>query len=244
MRKVKATHQSMNVIHGETRPRIPLRDLSLERGAVFVDTINSNDLLQHPARDFRQVTTDAFTLVGPVLVRTYAALTREAVFRGEVQRRSVHNDEVPPAVVVDALELVVDAVEVGGDVSAGDLLVLDQGVVAEVVGPDPDGVDGLVDGVLHELRAVGEDVGRIREVGGDFVALDVWEGSIDGAEPSRGDIVGADRTADSVVVDVGAAVLGDVLWPGPSTICSVVVGRVCIANRRCVTVVVNEVSQP
>lgn len=234
----------MDIIHGETRPGIAIRDLSLERGPILVDVIDSNDLLQHAARYFREVAADAFALVGPVLIGAHATLTRQSVFGGEVQGRSIHNDEVPPAVVVDTLELVVDAVEVGGDVGAGDLLVLDQGVVAEVVGPDPDGVDGLVDGVLHEFRAVGEDVFRIREVGGDFVALDVREGSIDGAEPSRGDVVGTDCTADGVVVDVGVAVLGDVLRPGTSTICSGVVCRVVIADRRCVAVVVDEVSQP
>lgn len=90
---------------------------------------------------------------------------------------------------------------------------MDEGLDAEVVGPDPDGVDGGVGRVGHEFRAVGVGVGAVGQVGGDFVLRDGGEGGVDGGVEARGDGVAADGAADGVVVEVDAGVLFYVLGP-------------------------------
>lgn len=190
-----------------------LLDQHLDWRAVLVDVIHGRHFLGHAVADVGEIV----RLVLPVLVWTDTAGVREPVKGRELQRRGVHEDEVAGARVVEAGHLLVDAVGVGGQVGAADLAVGEERVVVEVVGADPDTVDGLGRRDVQEGlvgRWVG--VGFVCEKGREFVGLNVREVGVDGGEEARGDVVGADGARDCVVVDLDAGVLVDVLWPGTS----------------------------
>ena len=69
--------------------------------------------------------------------------------------------------------------------------VVDERVVAQVVGSNPDCVGGRV---LHageeRLTGIGIDVFRVGDEGGEFVTFYIWEEE-SGREWSWGDVVGA-----------------------------------------------------
>ena len=64
------------------------------------------------------------------------------------------------------------------------------------------------------------DILTVGDIGRNLVLLNSREQELGGTggEVTRGDIVGTDRTGDSVVVYVGACVLFDILWPDTTTI--------------------------
>ena len=212
-----STYQVVDVVHSEIRAGIPVLDLHGVRCAVVEDRIDRHDRLEHPAADLGQVA----ALVLPVLVRSNTAEAGHAVLRSQVQGSHVENDEEASTIRIHPVELVVHAVHVGCDVGACNLFVLDEGRVAEIVSPDPNGVHSRIDWVVHELSAIGVVAGRIGQICRHFVPSNVWEGRIDRAEVAGRNLVAADCTADGVVVDVGAGVLLDVSRPDATTVRSV-----------------------
>ena len=106
----------------------------------------------------------------------------------------------------------------------------EEGINAEVVGADPHDVDCVAAGQCWgESRLVGHVVDGLSvvEEGWDFVVDDGREVGVDRRPYSRGDLVGADGTADGVVVEIqlrdefivgfGAGILDYVARPCPST---------------------------
>lgn len=160
--------------------------------------------------------------------------SRQAVLtqRTQIQRRRIQNDKVPRPGVVYPLQLLIYTVHITHDVRSWDLRICEQGIVAEVVRPDPDGVDRLVRRVDHELVAVRLDVLGVRDEGRDFVFAHC--GEVKGREGPGCNFVAADGTADGVIVEVDASVLLDVFDPdAASTGRSVVLGVISPCSWRC-----------
>lgn len=98
----------MNIKHRHLRPREPPLDLHSIRRAILENRIHRRDLLNHAAVEEGMV----LRLIGPVLVR--ANIVRGCRVDGRfVEWGDVEQDEVAPAVGVDAGDLVVHAVGVG-----------------------------------------------------------------------------------------------------------------------------------
>lgn len=192
------TYQAINVHDSNLRTREALGDLCQIRRLVLEDRIDQRHVLEHLLADLG----DVARLVFPVLRSRQSAFAGQAVLRRQIQRCDVLQDEVTAAVVVDALNGVEDAVGVVDDSGACDLRVGDEGVIAEIVGADEDAVDGLVWWVDHEFRAVLVDVVRVCDVGRDLILLNSREGSVNGGECARSDVVAAHGTGDGVVVDI------------------------------------------
>lgn len=84
-----------------------------------------------------------------------------------MQGGHVLQDKVPGALVVEVVESADDTVGDVDETDVGELLVRDEGVGANVVGADPDGVDGFLGLDLEELLVL--------LVGRDFVLADGGE---------------------------------------------------------------------
>lgn len=195
------------------RPRPRIIHTGLKRRPILVNRIDGIHRLEHAVGDLRDVAAGEIFLIGEVLGLVEAAVRGVRVLRDEEQRREVEEDEVAGAAGVQRVDDVVHAVDVVGEDFARDLAVGEEGVVADVVGADPDGVDGGVGRPREEGGAVdGEEFG-VGEVGGEFVAEDVWEGGVDGVQGARGDLVGADGAGDGVVVKGAVGVVGGVAGP-------------------------------
>jgi len=128
-------------------------------------------------------------------------------------------------------------------------LIIDEGVVAEIVGAVPDGVDSVISSQGRvEERLVGGRVDVIRlvsEESRDLVAVQVGEVCIDGGEPARCELVGAHGTRDRVVVEVDllVTVLHNVTGPDAATVGGTEGFRAKVADRRSGTLVVDEVTE-
>ena len=211
----------------------------LEWRAILEHIINRRDSLQHSARNFCRVR----RLLGPVLGSVQATLRWQTILRTQLQRRNILKDEISGAGSVKAGELSVYAVDVVGDGLVGDLTVVDEGVVAEVVGADKDGVDSRVHRHVQCFCAIRIDVFAVSKVGREFVAVNVREKGIDAGECARSDIVAADCSRYSVIVDVSTGVLSHVLRPRTTTVCRVVVCWADPSDRRCAAVMRAKVSK-
>jgi len=142
-----------------------------------------------------------------------------------LKRCDVLQNKVTTSVVVDALNLVVYAISVSHECGARDLFIIDECVVAKIVGSNPHAIDRAVGGDVEELGSILDEL-AVSDEGWDLVLLDGREGGIDGREEPRRDVIGADSAADRVVVQVGSGVLFDVFSPDSATICgSIVLGR-------------------
>lgn len=151
------------------------------------------------------------------MVRTNAASLRRGIKRSQIDWSHILQNEVSTSVVVDTLDLCKDAVHVGRDVCSWDLRVCEKGVVAEIVGADPHGVDSFVLRSNEEFGSIGLDIFAVCDVGWDFVLLDSRKVGVDGRKGSRGDVVAADRAGYGIVVEVDAGVLFHVLRPRSTT---------------------------
>ena len=231
---VDVSEETVHVHHGEAGAGETVHDLDHVRRAVLVDGVDGHDLLQHAVGDGGQV---VLRLGWPVLVVADAALAGQTVEGGQLQGSNVLEDEETRAEVVERLHLIEDAVHVGDKGCARDLAVGDESVDAEIVGADPDTVDGAVCWGVDKLGTVGGGVGAVGNVGGNLILLNCWKVGVDGGEDTRSDVVGADGAGDGVVVEVGASVLLDVLGPCATTVGGVVVHWVGISDWRGRTVV-------
>jgi hypothetical protein len=133
--------------------------------------------LRHAAVYLSGVVVD---LCGEELRCWEAAVGGECVLWKEVQGCEVHDDEVASSVCVQARDLVVHAVHVVFYGFTRDLAVCQEGVVAQVVCADPDGVDGAVRLAGEEPCAVGAAVLGVCDEGREFVAGYVGERRVDG----------------------------------------------------------------
>jgi hypothetical protein len=114
-------------------------DGCFERCAVLVHLIDRGHVFVHfPARG-RQVAAVSRVVLCP----RATALFGYGVLGQELQRGEIQQDEVAATVFVECVDGAVDAVEVIGECFAAYLGVGQEGVVAEVVGADPDCVDGI-----------------------------------------------------------------------------------------------------
>lgn len=184
-----------------------------ERCAVLVNAVDGCDRLKHAVADLGNVTAGYGFFVGKKLRRIEAAGRRNTVLRAEVQRREVHEYEVAGAVAVKSVYGCVHTVYVVDERLIGDLFVGQKSIVSDVVGADPDGVDGAGGGPSEEGGAVLGDVFRVGDKSGEFVVCNVREWGVDGAEPARGDIVGTDSAANGVIIESGVTVDGGVARP-------------------------------
>ena len=124
------------------------------------------------------------------------------------------------------------------------MFVSQKGIVSDIVGANPDGVNGAGGIPSEKCRAVLRDVFRIGDKRREFVIGDVREGGIDSAEPARGDIVGTDSAADSVVIEGRVAVDGCVAWPDAAAggsfvaLCLVSIGAFKVVVHRLLAVLI------
>lgn len=139
--------------------------------------------------------------------RVHATGRRLRILRQQLQRGQVQNNKEASADSIEAIQLLVHACHVVRDDVGLWLLVGEEGLVGQIVGADPDGVDGGR-GCVHESwfpRRV-THIRIVRQEAWDLVVFDavavVW----------RERLV-AYGTGDGVVVDVDACVLLDVLRP-------------------------------
>lgn len=97
----------IHVVRSKCGTGVSLVEFDRKGGAELVDGIDSGNLLEHAVVDFGLV---ELRLVCPVLVVAYTAVTGRAIKGGELEGSDVHEDKEAAAVVVDGLNLVVDAV--------------------------------------------------------------------------------------------------------------------------------------
>lgn len=133
------THQIMNIVDSKIGVRVAATDADLDRDLVLEDLVRGRHFLLHALRHGRHV----IGLVGPELACRHTLVTGVGVLGHEVQRRVVEEHEVPPPERVESVEGGKHAVGVVGQRGPRRLAVGDEGVVAQVVGADPDGVDGV-----------------------------------------------------------------------------------------------------
>lgn len=128
------TYQSIHIHKGEVSTRELFGKKDLVGCAVLVDIVDCSHSLKHTTPDLCRVG----RLLRPVLSGVQTTLTRQTVLRGQLQRRNILQNKVSSSRVVETRELLVDTVNVVRDDFTGDLTVVDEGVVAKIVGADED----------------------------------------------------------------------------------------------------------
>lgn len=93
------------------------------------------------------------------------------------------------AIVVEARDLFVYAVHVVCDCLALDLAVGEEGVVSEIVGADPDGINCAFGLSREKFGAIRPTVLRICDESREFVASNVRKGCVYGSELTWCDLV-------------------------------------------------------
>ena len=93
------------------------------------------------------------------------------VLREQIQRREIHQDEVPASIGVEGVECRKHAVRVVDQRSAGNLGIGQESAVAKVVCADPDRVDGILSTTSEKFGPVCGRVLGVGEEGGQFVFL-------------------------------------------------------------------------
>ena len=91
--------------------------------------------------------------------------------------------------------------------------VCEEGIVAEIVCADPDGVDGVVGSAGKEFGLVWAGVFGVGEESGDFVFPDRGERVVDGGEEARGYCVGTYSAANGVVVEACISIQRGIAGP-------------------------------
>lgn len=109
----------------------------------------------------------------------------------KVQRSEVEQYEIPSAVLVEAVNGGIHAVDIILQRLPRKLRIRKKSVVAEVVCANPDCVDGVSRGAAEEFGFVRVAVLGVGDKGWEFIACDVGEGRVDGREPARRDLVRA-----------------------------------------------------
>ena len=211
----------MHIIQREPRPRELSQQDHQTRQLVPEDRIRHDDLLLDLRRDRRVV----IRLVGPVMVRADAVILRRRIQRRQVQRDVVQQHEVARAARIHAPELREHAVRVVHQRGPGHLAVGEEGADAEVVGADPERVDGLIGRGVQEGGAVGFRYGGVGDPGRNLVLLGGGEVGVDEGEIARGYVVAADGSGNRIVVEVDTGILTHVLHPGSPTVGRVITLR-------------------
>lgn len=174
--------------------------------------VHSRNLLPHPVTGQGQI----IGLVGPVVVGPHAAVLGRRTQGCQLQGRQVHEHEVSAATCIDAVEHRVHAVDVIRDGFILDLGVGDKGVVAQIIGADPDRVHRFPGWDVEEPLSR-DFMLAVSQEGGHFVFQNRRERSVNGRECAWGDLVGAYGAADGVVVQVHIGVLRDIVAPDITT---------------------------
>lgn len=147
-----------------------------------------------------------------------------------MQRSDVEQHEIPASTRIQFIQRHEHAVCEACEGVAWDLAIRQVRIDAQVVGTDPEGVDGVVSSEgwreIWLSRCVAHGSGVVPE-GRNLVLEDGWEVGVDGREDAWGDEVGADGAAHGVVVEVelgheiivyfAAGVLDYVSGPGPTS---------------------------
>ena len=136
--------EGVGVKHGKVSHWVAIGHFDFIGCLVFEDIVDARGELAHRVCDFRVVG----RFVGPVLVCADAVVGVVRVKRGQVQGNGVHEHEVAGALKVEFVKDGVDAVGVVGEDFSGEFAVGEEGGDAEVVGADPEGVDGVLSGGL------------------------------------------------------------------------------------------------
>jgi hypothetical protein len=229
-KREERTYQSVGIKDSQLGAS-PLRDNG--RSLILVDLVS----IPHKIPDILTESRKVGNLYVPVSPKHTLAILSTVLLcsinRSVLKRRHVLQDKVPGTRLVEIIEGTDDAV---GDVDETDiwkLLMRNEGVGTDIVGTDPDGVDGLAGLDLEELG--------VGLVGWDLVFANGWE---EGAtEGSGSEIVGADGTGDGVVVECSARVLRDVTSPSAAAGSSVLTDGLDIPRGRNLAVVAADVVQ-
>jgi hypothetical protein len=195
---VDISHQAIDVVVREMRAGIFLGDDGGEGRAVFVYFVQRCHGVLHAVVHIGHVA----TVGGPVLSGIETALRGELVLWQQVEGCQVQEDEVAAAVLVQAIDGVVDAVHVVRNGLVGALGVGDERVVAQIIGADPDSISGriLLAGEKR-LACRGYNVLRVCDEGGQFVTFNIRERDC-GRELARSDVIRAYSPRNSVVVEL------------------------------------------
>ena len=225
---VNVGEEAVHVHDGKVGAWEAVHNLDHVWGAVLVDGVDGDYLLEHAVGDGGKV---LLRLGWPVLVVADTTLAWKTVERSKLERSYVLENEEAGAEVVKRLNLVEDTVHVGDEVSAWDLAVGEDSINSEVIGADPDAVDGALCWSVDKFGSVSGGICAVGNVSRNLVLLNGWKVGINGGEDTRGNVVGADCARDGVVVEVGTSVLLDVLGPCTTTIGSVVVLKVNVSDN-------------
>jgi hypothetical protein len=152
---------------------------------------------------------EKYYLVWPVLTGCDASCIRQSIQGRELQRRGVHQHKISPAICIDLIKFIIDAINVVWNYCVVETAVCQECIDSKVIGTNPYRVYGVVAAPIH-LKCVmaggGIDVFGVCYESIDFVE-DVWEWSIDSCEVSINYFVGTDRSIHSVIVELCAGVI-------------------------------------
>ena len=133
---VDICHQAVDVVVREMRPGVLLGNDGGEGCAVLVHLIESRDGVLHAVMHVRHVA----AVSRPELSCVETALGGKLVLGQQVEGCQIQKDEVAAAVLVQAVDGVVDTFHVVRNGFVGALRVGDESVVAQVIRADPDGI--------------------------------------------------------------------------------------------------------
>jgi hypothetical protein len=213
--EVGITYQAIHVHKSKVGPGELFGKKDFVRCAVLVDIIDCSHGLEHTAPDL----CDVGRLLRPILSSIETTLAGQSVLRGQLQWCNILQNKVSSPRIVETRELLIDTVNVVRNDFACDLTVVDEGVVAEIVGADPDRVHSRVYWDIQSLCAIGIHIFAVCEVCRYLIAIDIWEVSVDAGEGARSDAVAAHRSRHGVIIDMSARILGHVLRPWTTSIC-------------------------
>lgn len=184
---VDIREQRVGVEEGDAGARVAAGDEHFKGGLELENGVDGGRGLVHGLGDLRMVG----PLVRPVLVVADAVQRVVGVQRRQLQGRRVHQHESPRArLSVQRVQRRVDAARVVGQHFPGDLRVRQERPDAQVVGADPERVDGRVGGQAAcwvegcGWRAVDSGRGHVGQEGRDLVFEHRRERRGDWFEPS------------------------------------------------------------
>lgn len=161
-----------------------LGDLCLKGSAVFEDFVDCG----YRFIDFPGDGGDVLAgFVGVEFRSRQTAICRDCVLRQELQRSQIHEHKVPSTILVQLIHSIINTINIILQRLASDLGIGEEGIVAEIVGSNPDCVDGVASGAGEEFLVCGAvSVFGVCNEGREFVGLDRGEGGVDCGEVARG----------------------------------------------------------
>lgn len=228
--------EAMDVENGKARAGPSVLDQEVRGSAVAEHGIDAGGVLVDLVLVLQDVVGG---LVLPELTVESTAKLGEVVQRKLLERNDVEKDKVASASLVHAVEDAKDAVNEARERSTRLVIVTQEGTEAEVVGADPESIDGVISRpVAVELVEL-----QVSLEGGDLIVRDRRERLANEREISLDDGVGASGAADGVVEGLGARLFGDEMRPSIAAAGGVGACREELASGGRLAVVADEVAE-